>query len=421
MTCEETPTLLLEDMKIIDLKYITEQLEITIKSNAKKNEIIDCINNYLQKENSALEYGTLEIFHDGYGFLRSTSLGRDIYVSSSQIKKFKLRNGDIVYGEIRLLRDDKNDAIKKILKVNNKNSLFAEKRVPFEELIPSYPNQKIKLENSKNNISGRIIDLVAPIGRGQRALVIAPPKAGKTTLLIDIANAIIENEKNCEVWMLLIDERPEEVTDIKLNVPNAKVFSSTFDMDPKNHLKVTEEVIETAKNSVEDGKHIIILMDSLTRLARAYNTVIPSSGKLLSGGIDPSALHETKKFFGTARNIQNSGSLTIIATVLIDTGSKMDEVIFEEFKSTGNCDIQLDRTLSEMRIFPAIDIQRSGTRKEELLMDKNSLEMIWSLRRCIKDLDKVNATHKIIESIKKTNSNSELLELYSKKKREKTV
>lgn len=286
---------ILEKMKLVDLRDITEQLDIEVKSNVKKSELINCIDDYLDRESSQLATGTLDILADGYGFLRETSIEKDIYVSSSQIKKFKLRKGDFLFVETKAIINDKNGSLKRLLRVNGESPSKSEQRVPFENLVPSYPHKQIKLETT-DSVSGRIIDLIAPIGRGQRALIIAPPKAGKTTLIIEMANSILKNEKNCEVWILLVDERPEEVTDIKLNVHGAKVIASTFDMDPSNHIKVTEEVMDDAKKAVEYGKNIIILMDSLTRLSRAYNIVLPSSGKLLSGGIDPTALHAPKKF-----------------------------------------------------------------------------------------------------------------------------
>lgn len=403
---------MLSGMKVVELKELCTQLELSIKSNLKKDEIIMAIDNHLRDEESNLAYGTLDILADGYGFLRNTSVEKDIYVSSSQIRKFKLRRGDFIFGETKVVVDDKNGALKRLLRINDSSPLIAEQRIPFEQLVPSYPEKQIILERSAKDISGRIIDLVAPIGLGQRALIISPPKAGKTTLLANIANSIVQNNSNLLVWILLVDERPEEVTDIKVNVAGVKVFSSTFDLDPKHHIKVTEEVLDEAKKEVECGKNVVILMDSLTRLARAYNIIIPSSGKLLSGGIDPASLHFPKKFFGTARNIQNGGSLTIIATVLVETGSKMDDIIFEEFKSTGNCDIYLDRTLAELRIFPAIDIQKSGTRKEELLLDRNTLKMIWEFRRYIKDFDKTTASIKLIEAISTSTSNKNLLNMY---------
>lgn len=405
---------ILDKFLLKDLLEITKYLNLEVPSNSKKDTVKSIINNYLEQNETLIASGTLDIIADGYGFLRNTSVEKDIYISSSQIRKFKLRKNDIVIGEVRRpVSDERNYAIIKILKVNDSNLDIAEARIPFEELVPTYPTQKLLLGADKNNITGRILDLICPVGMGQRALIIAPPKAGKTTFISSIANSIIKDNKNCEVWILLIDERPEEVTDIKENVIGAQVFSSTFDDDPKNHIKVTEDLIEKAKTKVENGENVIILLDSLTRLARAYNIVIPSSGKLLSGGIDPHALYHPKNFFGAARNIKNGGSLTIIATILVDTGSKMDEVIYEEFKSTGNCDIYLDRNLAELRIFPAINIEKSGTRKEELLLDKNEIEKVWKLRRYLASLENKNiATSSLIKLIQSTNNNKELLDTY---------
>lgn len=405
---------ILDKFLLKDLLEITKYLNLEVPSNSKKDTVKSIINNYLEQNETLIASGTLDIIADGYGFLRNTSVEKDIYISSSQIRKFKLRKNDIVIGEVRRpVSDERNYAIIKILKVNDSNLDIAEARIPFEDLVPTYPTKKLLLGADKNNITGRILDLICPVGMGQRALIIAPPKAGKTTFISSIANSIIKDNKNCEVWILLIDERPEEVTDIKENVIGAQVFSSTFDDDPKNHIKVTEDLIEKAKTKVENGENVIILLDSLTRLARAYNIVIPSSGKLLSGGIDPHALYHPKNFFGAARNIKNGGSLTIIATILVDTGSKMDEVIYEEFKSTGNCDIYLDRNLAELRIFPAINIEKSGTRKEELLLDKNEIEKVWKLRRYLASLENKNiATSSLIKLIQSTNNNKELLDTY---------
>ncbi|MGL5963883.1 MAG: transcription termination factor Rho [Fusobacteriaceae bacterium] len=401
----------LERFLLKDIIEIGKQLGLDFGTKTKKAEIIELIVEYFQEnEGMALGWGRLNVLADGYGFLRDTNVGKDVYVSATQIKKFKLRNEDSVVGEVREpVGTEKNYGLRKVLLVNGSTTTKAEARIPFDELKPSYPTELIRLETDSKNISGRIIDLVAPIGKGQRGLIVAPPKAGKTVLISDIANSIIQNNKDVEVWILLIDERPEEVTDITESVKGAQVFASTFDEDPKNHIKITEMVLERAKRKLEDGEHVVILMDSLTRLARAYNIVIPSSGKLISGGIDPSALYYPKKFFGAARNIKDGGSLTIIATALIDTGSKMDDVIFEEFKGTGNLEIQLDRTLAELRVYPAIDIQKSGTRKEELLIPKKQLEKIWSIRRHVAQLDKVNATKKIIDKIIETKNNEELL------------
>ena len=406
----------LDEFLLKELQEIAKQLGIVYKSGTKKAELKNLIEKDIhEKEGMDIAWGTLEVLTDGYGFLRNTSLGKDIYVSASQIRKFKLRTDDRIVGEIRdSIEEERNYGLRRVLLVNNGTLEEAEARIPFEDLIPAYPTERFILETDKEDISGRIIDLITPIGKGQRALIIAPPKAGKTMLISSIANSMLKKDKNAEVWILLIDERPEEVTDIKENVIGAKVYASTFDEDPKNHIKVTETILEKAKRKVENGEDVVILMDSLTRLARAYNIVMPSSGKLISGGIDPTALYHPKNFFGTARNIRGGGSLTIIATVLVDTGSKMDDIIYEEFKSTGNCDIHLDRNLAELRIFPAIDIQRSGTRKEELLIPKEKLESIWSIRRYLAGFDKAAASKKLIDTIKSTESNDKLLEIYDK-------
>ncbi len=406
----------LDEFLLRELQEIAKQLGIVYKSGTKKAELKNLIEKDIhEKEGMDIAWGTLEVLTDGYGFLRNTSLGKDIYVSASQIRKFKLRTDDRIVGEIRdSIEEERNYGLRRVLLVNNGTLEEAEARIPFEDLIPAYPTERFILETNREDISGRIIDLITPIGKGQRALIIAPPKAGKTMLISSIANSMLKKDKNAEVWILLIDERPEEVTDIKENVIGAKVYASTFDEDPKNHIKVTETILEKAKRKVENGEDVVILMDSLTRLARAYNIVMPSSGKLISGGIDPTALYHPKNFFGTARNIRGGGSLTIIATVLVDTGSKMDDIIYEEFKSTGNCDIHLDRNLAELRIFPAIDIQRSGTRKEELLIPKEKLESIWSIRRYLAGFDKAAASKKLIDTIKSTESNDKLLEIYDK-------
>ncbi|WP_427169803.1 transcription termination factor Rho [Fusobacterium nucleatum] len=402
---------ILNKLLLKDLQEIAKVMEIETVVGQKKDELKKLISDSLEENNTELAYGILDTTAEGFGFLKETTLGKNIYISASQIKKFKLRRGDQVLGEVRKpIGEEKNYAIRRVLKANDSDLAALESRIPYEDLIPTYPTEQFKLGIEQDNISGRILDLVSPIGKGQRALIIAPPKAGKTTFISSIANALIRGQKNTEVWILLIDERPEEVTDIKENVEGATVFASTFDDDPKNHIKVTEEIIEKAKTKVEDGENVVILLDSLTRLARAYNIVMPSSGKLLSGGIDPTALYHPKNFFGAARNIKNGGSLTIIATILIDTGSKMDEVIYEEFKSTGNCDIYLDRQLAEFRIFPAIDIIKSGTRKEELLLNKKQINDIWNLRRQLNEFDnKVSATSALIKAIKTTKNNDELL------------
>ena len=404
----------LENFLLKELQEIAKQMEIEYSNRTKKAELIELIDSSItSKEGLYLAWGNLDVMADGYGFLRNTNVEKDIYVSASQIRKFKLRTEDFIVGEVReAVQGEKNYGLRKVLLINNGTLQEAESRVPFDELIPSYPTEQLKLETDSKNISGRIIDLIAPIGKGQRGLIVAPPKAGKTVLISNIANSIIENNKDIEVWILLIDERPEEVTDIKETVKGAEVFASTFDDDPRNHIKVTESLLEKAKRKLENGEDIVILMDSLTRLARAYNIVIPSSGKLISGGIDPTALYYPKKFFGSARNIKNGGSLTILATALVDTGSKMDDVIYEEFKGTGNLDIHLDRNLAELRIYPSIDIQRSGTRKEELLIEKKKLESIWKIRRYLSSLDKASGTKKLIDTISSTESNDKLIEMY---------
>jgi transcription termination factor Rho len=406
----------LNNFLLTELKEIARQLGIESWNRYKKQELADIIKEHYENlTGHAIAWGTLDVLGDGYGFLRDTSVEKDIYVSASQIRRFKLRTGDLVLGEVREPSEDgKNYALKMVLLVNGGDIKKAESRIPFDELTPAYPTEQLMLETDKKNVSGRIIDLIAPIGKGQRGLIVAPPKAGKTMLISSIANSIIENNKNAEVWILLIDERPEEVTDIKETVKGAEVFSSTFDEDPKNHIKVTEMVLEKAKRKLEDGGDVIILMDSLTRLARAYNIVIPSSGKLISGGIDPTALYYPKKFFGSARNIRGGGSLTIVATALVDTGSKMDDVIYEEFKGTGNMEIHLDRNLSQLRIYPAIDIQKSGTRKEELLIKKDKLDLIWNIRRYLSEFDRATAARKLIETIEAAKSNEELLKAYKK-------
>ena len=405
----------LEKFLLKELNEIAKQLEIDLTNKKKKSEVITAIEEHMeQTEGFILAEGTLDIMADGYGFLRETSVEKDIYISASQIRKFKMRPEDKVFGEVREpVGTERNYAMRKILLVNDGSIEKAEERIPFDELVPAYPDEILELETGPKDISGRIIDLIAPIGKGQRGLIVAPPKAGKTVLISSIANSIITKHKDVEVWILLIDERPEEVTDIKENVTGAEVYSSTFDEDPKNHIKVTEDILDRAKRKLEDGENVVILMDSLTRLARAYNIVVPSSGKLISGGIDPTALYYPKKFFGSARNIRGGGSLTIIATALIDTGSKMDDIIYEEFKGTGNMEIHLDRGLAQLRIYPAIDIQKSGTRKEELLIGEKKLKLVWEIRRYLSQLDKATAAKQLIDKIASTKSNDALVKSFS--------
>ena len=357
--------------------------------------------------------GILDILADGYGFLRTSGYlagSHDIYVSQSQIRRFRLRQGDEVYGQVRPPKEsEKYNALLRIEEVNGEDPEFIRSRIPFEKLTPVYPMERLRLETNKSdNITPRIIDLIAPIGKGQRGLIVSPPKAGKTTILKDLANSVSGNNPEVNIIVLLIDERPEEVTDMERSV-KGEVISSTFDQPSDNHIQVAELVLQRAKRLVEHGKDVLILLDSITRLARAYNLSIPASGRVLSGGVDSSALFPPKRFFGAARNIENGGSLTILATALIETGSRMDDVIFEEFKGTGNMEINLDRQLADKRIFPAIDITRSGTRKEELLMEKEEASIVWKLRRLIHEKEPEVALEQLIDYIKNTKSNDDFL------------
>ena len=359
--------------------------------------------------------GVLEMMPDGYGFLRSPDYNYltspdDIYVSQSQIKLFGLKTGDVVEGPIRPPKEgEKYFPLAKVDRINGRSPEFVRDRVPFDHLTPLFPNEKFDLTSGKScNLSTRVVDMFSPIGKGQRGLIVAQPKTGKTVILKDIANAISENHPEVYMIILLIDERPEEVTDMARSV-KAEVISSTFDEPAERHVKVTNIVLEKAKRMVECGHDVVILLDSITRLARAYNTVSPASGKVLSGGVDANALHKPKRFFGAARNIENGGSLTIIATALIDTGSKMDEVIFEEFKGTGNMELQLDRKLSNKRIFPAVDINASSTRRDDLLLDKETLNRMWILRRYLADMNSVEAMEFLKDRLERTSSNEEFL------------
>lgn len=358
--------------------------------------------------------GVLEIMQDGYGFLRSSDYNYlaspdDIYVSPSQIKLFGLKTGDTVKGQIRPPKEgEKYFALLRVESVNGKTTEEIRDRVPFEYLTPLFPDEQIKLTTKPSNMSTRILDMFAPIGKGQRGMIVAQPKTGKTVLLKDVANAIAENHPEIYLIILLIDERPEEVTDMARSV-KAEVISSTFDEQADRHVKVSNIVLEKAKRMVECGHDVVILLDSITRLARAYNTVVPSSGKILSGGVDANALHKPKRFFGAARNVENGGSLSIIATALIETGSKMDEVIFEEFKGTGNMELQLDRKLSNKRVYPAIDVPASGTRREDLLMSKEELQRVWILRKYMSDMNSVEAMEFLLDKMKGTRNNEEFL------------
>lgn len=404
------------EMKITPLKKLAKDYGIPNFSVMTKYDLVNHV--LMEKGQDAGKiygFGKLDIMGDGFGFLRNTTVGPDVYVSISQIKRFFLRNGDVVFGELRVpVASEKNYGILKVLLVNGDLPEKSLQRPFFDDLIPSYPDEKINLGSGE--ISSRIIDLISPIGKGQRGLIVAPPRAGKTVLLSTLANDIIKYNPEIDVWILLIDERPEEVTDIKENVKEAEVYAATFDEDPRTHTQVTENVIEMAKREVEKGKDILILMDSLTRLARSYNITVPSSGKLITGGIDPNALYYPKRFLGAARNIKKGGSLTIIATALIETGSKMDEVIFEEFKGTGNMEVILTRTLEQLRIFPAIDVLKSGTRREDLLIPKTKLDKIWKLRRELHEENEVEGMKKLIDLIKEYDNNDDLLKAIYKKK-----
>lgn len=397
-------------LNVTSLKELAKKYEIPNYKSMIKADLINhiCVE-MATDEGKIYTFGTLDILNDGYGFLRNTTLDADVYVSASQIKKLALRQDDVICGEVRVpIGTEKNYGLIKIEYINSDSILKAFNRPLFDDLIPAYPDEKINLGSGE--LSSRIIDLIAPIGKGQRGLIVAPPKGGKTMLLKTLANDIIKYNPDIDVWILLIDERPEEVTDIKESVTEAEVYAATFDEDPAIHLKVTEKVLEAAKREVEKGKNILILMDSLTRLARSYNIELPSSGKIISGGIDPKALYFPKKFFGQARNIRKGGSLTIIATALIETGSKMDEVIFEEFKGTGNMEIILDRALQRLRIFPAVDILKSGTRRDDLLYTKKEYDAIWKLRKSLMNTNEADAIKTLIDLLKKYPTNDELIE-----------
>ncbi len=408
----------LREKSIAELTDLALSLKIENTGGLKKHEVIFSILTKKAKEekdNQIYGAGVLEILPDGFGFLRSPDYNYlpgadDIYVSPSQIRRFGLKKGDAVVGQIRLPKEsERYFALLKLDSINGQTPEQRRKTTLFDNLTPLYPEKKINLEGKPTNYSTRVIDLFVPQGFGQRCLIVAPPKAGKTVLLQDIANSISTNHEDATLIVLLIDERPEEVTDMKRNV-NAEVVSSTFDEPAQRHVQVAEMVIEKAKRLVEAGKDVIILLDSITRLARAYNTVVPPSGKILSGGVDSNALHKPKRFFGAARNIENGGSLTIIATALIDTGSRMDEVIFEEFKGTGNSEIQLDRKLMEKRIFPCLDINKSATRREDLLIETNDLQRIYLLRKVLHPMNTIDAMEFILQRVKNSKTNLEFME-----------
>ena len=436
----------LEEKTITELKELAKEYNIKNISKLKKEELIQVLSMVIDNNNSDYEEnettktspitekrneneqelsgykltnegdeiveGILDILPDGYGFLRGEnylSSPKDVYISVVQIRRFKLDTGDVIKGISRFKEGEKFPSLIFVGEVNGESPEKAARRKRFDELTPIYPNERIRLETDSKEYAMRIIDLISPIGKGQRGMIVAPPKVGKTTLLKKIANSISENNPEVELIVLLIDERPEEVTDMKRSI-KGQVIYSTFDEMPEHHVKVAEMVLERAKRITEHNKDVVILLDSITRLARAYNLVMPSSGKTLSGGLDPAALHKPKKFFGAARNIENGGSLTILATALIETGSRMDDVIFEEFKGTGNMEVHLDRKLSEKRIFPAIDINKSGTRREDLLLTKPELETVFALRKALNNLPVADVTEQIISQITKTKNNEEFIE-----------
>lgn len=405
----------LKSKKIAELNQIAKELNLIGYSDLRKQELIfKILEAQTNKDGLSFSKGVLEVLPDGYGFLRSVNYNYlpspdDIYVSPSQIKKFGLRTGDSVSGQVRPPKEgERFFALLRVEAVNDDHPEVIRDRILFDNLTPLYPTTRVKLETAPGEYAMRILDLLAPIGKGQRGMIVSPPKAGKTILLQKIANSIVRNHPEVKLIVLLIDERPEEVTDMERSV-SAEVVSSTFDEPPERHVQVSDMVLEKAKRLVEAKKDVVILLDSITRLARAHNTVVPHSGKILSGGVDANALHRPKRFFGAARNIEEGGSLTIIATALVETGSRMDEVIFEEFKGTGNMELVLDRKLSDRRVFPAIDVNRSGTRKEEMLLESEELNRVWILRKLTSDLTPVDAMEFILEKMRGTKSNREFL------------
>ena len=418
----------LSDLKIktpAELLDLAQSLGIENISRAKKQTLIFAILKYkADNDEEVLGDGVLDILQEGYGFLRSSndsyvSGPDDIYVSPNQIRRFNLSTGDVVTGKIRApKKGEKYFALIKVSEVNEDKPENIRNRIPFSSLIPLHPNERLNLElgnGGTEDITARVIDLVSPFGKGQRGLIVSPPKAGKTMIMQNIASSISVNHPDCELIVLLIDERPEEVTEMVRTV-RGEVISSTFDEPAKRHVQVAEIVIAKAKRRAEQGKNVIILLDSITRLARAYNTVAPSSGKVLTGGVDANALQRPKRFFGAARNIENGGSITIIATALVDTGSKMDEVIYQEFKGTGNMELHLERRLSEKRIFPAININSSGTRREELITEEQELQKMWILRKILHPMDTVEAAEFLIERLRFTKTNDEFFDSMKQKK-----
>jgi transcription termination factor Rho len=407
----------LKSKKIVELGLIAKELNIEGYGDLRKQDLIFKILEAQTKQDGlGFSKGVLEVLPDGYGFLRSVDYNYlpspdDIYVSPSQIKKFCLRTGDTVSGQVRPPKEgERFFALLRVEAVNDDHPDMVRDRTLFENLTPMYPTMRLKLETIPGEYAMRVLDLLAPVGKGQRSMIVSPPKAGKTILLQKIANSITRNHPEIKLIVLLIDERPEEVTDMERSV-SAEVISSTFDEPPERHVQVSDMVLEKAKRLVEAKKDVVILLDSITRLARAHNTVVPHSGKILSGGVDANALHRPKRFFGAARNIEEGGSLTIIATALVETGSRMDEVIFEEFKGTGNSEVVLDRALSDKRIFPAININRSGTRKEENLIEPDDLNRIWILRKFLSDMNPDEAMDLLLDKMRGTKNNKEFLKV----------
>jgi len=410
----------LAEKTMAELREMAAELSLDVKALKKKDELIAAVFEAKVKAEGFIDiYGVLDVLPEGYGFVRTSGYlpgDKDVYTSQSQIRRFELRRGDLVHGQVRPPKEgEKYSALLKVTSINGKDPEEVKRRKNFKDLTPVYPDEKFKLENDPTAITSRIIDLTAPIGKGQRGLIVSPPKAGKTTILKDVAASIAANNPEAYLMCLLVDERPEEVTDMERSI-KGEVVSSTFDMPSENHIAVAELVMERAKRLTESGYDVVILLDSITRLARAYNLATPASGRILSGGVDSTALYPPKKFFGAARNIEFGGSLTILATALVDTGSKMDEVIFEEFKGTGNMELRLDRKLADKRIFPAIDVVASGTRKEELLLDPVEAPYIWKLRRVLHSLEPAPAIELLIDKLKQTKSNREFLAAISKAK-----
>ena len=409
----------LKKLKISELTNMAKEFHIEGASGMRRQDVIfSLLQAHSERNGLIYGQGVLETLPDGFGFLRAPDANYlpgpdDIYISPSQIRRFNLRTGDTIAGQIRPPKDtERYFALLKVEKVNHEDPELAREKILFDNLTPLYPDERVKLETKSDNYSTRILDLMTPLGKGQRGLIVAPPRTGKTMLLQNIANSVSANDKDIHKIVLLIDERPEEVTDMQRSV-DAEVISSTFDEPQQRHVQVAEMVIEKAKRLVEHKLDVLILLDSITRLARAYNSVVPPSGKILSGGLDSNALQKPKRFFGAARNIEEGGSLTIIATALVDTGSRMDEVIFEEFKGTGNMEIHLDRKLTDRRVFPSIDINRSGTRKEELLIEQADLNRIWILRKLLAPLTPVDSMEFLLEKIKGTKDNKKFLDSMS--------